>query len=71
MEDFPVSPVFENLQDMGSVFPGRFYMCVPQDLSPWAHVPQQEKLLQWESYTMQLDKAGTQQWKPNTTKNKM
>ena len=49
----------------------------------WAHVPracapQQEKPPQWESYapqqrvaprSPQLEKAHTQQWRPNTAKN--
>ena len=39
MEDFPVSPVFENLQDMGSIFPGRFYMPCTTTTEPMSLEP--------------------------------
>ena len=37
---------------------------------PRAHAPQQEKSLQWEAHTLQLEKACMQQWRPSTAKNK-
>ena len=47
----------------------------PTSHNYWAHVPraralQQEKLLQWEAHSPQLEKVRAQQWRPNTAKNK-
>ena len=90
--DFPDSPMVENLPakagDMGSIpGQGRSHMLqsnqvpVPQLLKPKhsrAHAPKQEKRLQWEAPTPQLessshlpqrDKAQAQRWRPSTVRN--